>query len=339
MIFVQNAKKKLSIDPDDACKDAFNSHTEFVKEYKKTKADILKKCEEDDTTLVFEFDYGQNLMCPKLSANSHYYKQKLTMNVFNVHCHNDNNSAFYWFCEHTSGKTSDTVASFLHDFLKLYLPSSKVKKIILLSDSSGAQNKNQHIVKFCSWLSKLYKVQIEHIFPVRGHSYNQCDRNFGLYGAWKKKTENIETPLDYVKMMKSCRQNPQPFLVIDGTDLIKDSSSAFNEHAFQKPYKPSQNFLIQSYDKLEYNPDGYIKITYIDDHSVQEIFSVWKDNFDVRSVLKNIKNIVPVGLNASKVKDLKSFFEFISIDAQRWYENVLANLKDTTEKQPKNKKK
>lgn len=127
--FCAKCKIKLKINPNDACKEIFDKHTELIGQYvKKKKTEILKNCKKDTSTLVFEFDYGQNLVCPKLNVNSHYYNQKLVMNVFNIHCHNDKNSAFYWFCEHTSSKTSDTVSSFLQDFVKLYLPNEKVKK-------------------------------------------------------------------------------------------------------------------------------------------------------------------------------------------------------------------
>ncbi|CAF4891210.1 unnamed protein product [Pieris macdunnoughi] len=35
------------------------------------------------------------------------------------------------------------------------------------------------VVIFYTWLAKSLNMQIEQIFPIRGHSYNQCDRNFG----------------------------------------------------------------------------------------------------------------------------------------------------------------
>ncbi|KAJ8884789.1 hypothetical protein PR048_010985 [Dryococelus australis] len=44
------------------------------------------------------------------------------------------------------------------------------------------------------WLSKLLSVNITHLFPVRGHSHNQNDRNFGLYSQFLKKIECIEHP-------------------------------------------------------------------------------------------------------------------------------------------------
>lgn len=84
------------------------------------------------------------------------------------------------------------MCNFLFDSIQRELDISCYDKIYLFSDSCGGQNKNYLILSFLSLLSKKLQLEIQHIYPVRGHSYCSCDRNFGMYGIKKKKVETIE---------------------------------------------------------------------------------------------------------------------------------------------------
>ena len=59
------------------------------------------------------------------------------------------------------------------------------------------------MVLVLSMLSQKYDVFIEHLYPVRGHSYCECDRNFGRYGHEKKMREVIETPDEYIDLIQN----------------------------------------------------------------------------------------------------------------------------------------
>lgn len=76
------------------------------------------------------------------------------------------------------------------------------KEIILISDAAGAQNKNILMTSLCSWFSCAHDLKVTQVFPVCGHSYNQFDRNFGLYGNKIKKNENIYLLSEYVSILK-----------------------------------------------------------------------------------------------------------------------------------------
>ncbi|KAJ8887593.1 hypothetical protein PR048_013810 [Dryococelus australis] len=158
-----------------------------------------------------KFDYSQNLAVSKLNVTSQFYQRLLWLYVFIIHCHNNDSSSFDCFLENEGQNNPNSVCLFLYDFIKKKMEQMKnIKKLVLLSDSCGGQNKNIKVVKFCAWLSKLLSVNIIHIFPVRGHSYNQNDRNFGLYCQVMKKIECIENPDQYFKVMAECRSNPEP---------------------------------------------------------------------------------------------------------------------------------
>lgn len=63
-------------------------------------------------------------------------------------------------------------------YLKQKISCLNIKKIVLLSDAADGQNKNVTVMMFCSWYAYAFGLQITQMFPVRGHSFGQCDRNF-----------------------------------------------------------------------------------------------------------------------------------------------------------------
>lgn len=62
-------------------------------------------------------------------------------------------------------------------------------------------------------MAKSLNITIDHLFPVRGHSYNQCDLNFGRYVMLLKSLNSIETAGQYMDIMSSARKNPSQFFL------------------------------------------------------------------------------------------------------------------------------
>lgn len=69
---------------------------------------------------------------------------------------------------------------FFHNLLRI-LQQHRYRKIVLFFDNAGSQNKNITIVQACACISRLLDVELEHVFPVQGHSFNICDTNFALF--------------------------------------------------------------------------------------------------------------------------------------------------------------
>lgn len=168
--FCTQCSVKLLVDPDNNYKADYEKCLKKVKEYKELKQKYVFERNPDNTgeeknlyeeTLVLEFDYAQNLALPRLNINSHYYKRILNLYVFNIHCFNDSDSKMFCFLESDGKKDYNSVCSFLEDFIeKKLLDNPNLKKIVLFSDSAAGQNKNLTMVKFCTWLSKTYSVDI-----------------------------------------------------------------------------------------------------------------------------------------------------------------------------------
>lgn len=84
-------------------------------------------------------------------------------------------------------KGSNEVVSCLDN----YFQSPKlagVDTIHLFSDSCGGQNKNSTVIHYLYSLVRNGKFRyIRHVFPIRGHSFMPCDRDFAKTEAKKRK--------------------------------------------------------------------------------------------------------------------------------------------------------
>ncbi|KAI5741437.1 hypothetical protein M8J76_013625 [Diaphorina citri] len=323
---------KLKSNPNDPCKVSYAIHQRRIAAYKVLKNEYIEKAKENGSKLlVLEFDYAQNLPLPKITATAQFYKRLLWLYLFNVHCHNDGTSNFYHFLETEGKKDPSSVCSFLNDFIthKIETEDFEVNKIIFLSDGAGGQNKNQVFVKFCSWLAMKFKVDVTHLFPVRGHSYNQCDRNFGLYSQKLKKMENIYTVDQYLQVFQSCRESPLPFKVVHGANLLKTWASALGS-AFSKlkPVEKGGAFKIQSYCRLMYKQTGSVMAS--------QTYNNYFTNFrfahkpDPLSHNLSLTTVIPNRIKAEKEKDIRSLFRFLEEDVRLWFETVLQPSENET---------
>ena len=58
----------------------------------------------------------------------------------------------------------------------------------------------------------MFKV-IQHYFPVRGHSFLSCNRDFAKTESKKRKTEHVYVPEHWFDVMKSAKKR-KPFSVV-----------------------------------------------------------------------------------------------------------------------------
>lgn len=176
------SETKLAVDSDDPCKSDYILHSKKVKSYMSMKKEYIRNAKDSEELLVIEFYYAQNLPLPKLNVTSQFYKRLLWFYNFNIHVHNDNSSHMYTYLEGEAKKGAESVISFLYDFLSKKVQEMKhLKTIVFLSDACGGQKKNLLMTYFGLWFAKKSSVDILHLYPVRGHSFCQCDRNFGVY--------------------------------------------------------------------------------------------------------------------------------------------------------------
>lgn len=293
-------------------------HKKKVESHKKVKHEILEKSKQvDSSVLVLEFDYGQNLPLPKLSVNSQFYKRLLWLNIFNVHCHNDGSSTMYCYPETESKKNPDSVVSCLYDFIKNKLTDKSVTEIVLLSDNAGGQNKNISVVRFCTFLAQKLGVEVMHLFPVRGHSYSQNDRNFGIYSKPMKSVQNIYSIEQYTELIGKY------FTVKDCSNIMKQWGDALKNYTMPKPTSKGLHFAIQSYVRIKYNKVGTVMASstysgYYQPFSFIKRGVRFGEDFEssIRPVNKN-------PIKKQKENDIKSLFPFLENEDQiSWFQKL-----------------
>ena len=88
-----------------------------------------------------------------------------------------------------------------------------VTHLRLFCDSCAGQNKNWTIIRFLHYLvvhKKMFE-EIKILFPIRGHSYMECDRDMAIVNQKAK----VETPSGCMEEFRKARQSPSPYNVVD----------------------------------------------------------------------------------------------------------------------------
>ncbi len=222
----------------------YNNHLQKVERYRNFKNNCT---ETNSNTIVLEMDYCKTWPIPKLPNASYYYSSVLNFNLFNVHFYNINKDYMFYFIEGEFKRDPNSVCSFLFEALK-YTINNSVQVIYIFSDSCPAQNKNYAVLKFLNWFSVNFKAKIIQVFPVRGHSYCSCDRNFAIFSKSLKNIEIIETSETYIETLKNCN-----FIVNKGISF--DYKKCFESH-----FNSTKNMRISDSSRIEYFPNGYIKM-------------------------------------------------------------------------------
>lgn len=232
--------------------DVYEKHHEAIEKYNSVKKNMMKQKE---GVLHSVFDFAQNLPLPKLPVNSQFYCRLLWLQIFNVHVFDSDESYMFHFIEGSLKKGANTVCNLLYHALRHELEKNYRPKVFLYSDAAGSQNRNYLMVLVLSLLSQKHEVFIEHLYPVRGHSYCECDRNFGRYGQAKKMIEVIETPDEYIDLIQNSRD--PPFTMIDAAKCdVKDFESVLQKN------KEVLAIKISSVVKIDYFPNGEINVYY-----------------------------------------------------------------------------
>lgn len=176
------------------------------------KREARKKSMKSKEFAAVAMDFQKNLPIPNITTNDVYYKRQLTFCSFNIHVLSTADSYFYCYSENIAAKGSEKVISFLHHFIFTQLDSS-VRDLVIFCDSCGGQNKNYNLFKFIHYIviSTRRLDSIRMIFPIRGHSYLECDRNMGLINQQTK----AETVDDWLDEFRNARIKPCPFIVIE----------------------------------------------------------------------------------------------------------------------------
>lgn len=214
--FCTEMKKKIKEEVDQNKKEEIKF--ELQVHSKKSQLFFQKMASKSSSVISVAFDMMQTQPLPKLSVTDVFYCRQvwlynITFVINSKGIENPKTCYTYTWLETESGRGPDEVCSALMSFLtnlenqlKIELsPENYPKTLNLFSDSCSAQNKNKYMITTLLYYVN-YKItifyEVNHIFPVRGHSYMPPDRVFGRIEQKLRKKENIVSPNEYYEVFK-----------------------------------------------------------------------------------------------------------------------------------------
>jgi hypothetical protein len=219
-------------------------HLKKANEFYCRKRVAAKKAKNSEVYTAIAMDFQKNLPMPNITTGDVYYKRQLSFHSFDIHILGSNDVWFYTYDESVARKGSDDVSSMLAHFFTHCL-DEKVRVLEIFCDSCGGQNKNYTVFRFLHYMVHVEKRfdSITVTFPVRGHSYMECDRDMSIINQ----KAPCEVPDDWNKVFAEARENPLPYKVFPCTQDIFYKYSEF----FHDKYKPKCPFPTRDIRVLE----------------------------------------------------------------------------------------
>lgn len=176
--------------------------------------DIEKGKHSDGQIHCLTFDLEKTLETPSLSANEAYYKRKLWTYNLCIYDEVMQKGFMYVWSENVASRGAEEISSCLKFHIENNIPEN-AKQIILYSDACVGQNKN---IKVVLMLKKILTGnrnlnEITHNFFVSGHSYNSCDRCFGMIEKQKRITSQIFTVDHWIRLISRAKKTEPLFFV------------------------------------------------------------------------------------------------------------------------------
>lgn len=163
----------------------------------------------------YTFDLQKTLETPSLSTNVAYYKRQLW--TFNLCIYDEANEKgyMYMWSENVASRGANEIGSCLMKHMQRFLPEN-AETIILYSDSCGGQNRNIKMTLLLKkMLTSLVNVStITQKFFISGHSYNSCDRCFGMIDKQRKATQDMFLPKHWENVVRVAKKNDPKFEVV-----------------------------------------------------------------------------------------------------------------------------
>lgn len=319
--FCTVCKHKLKYNPLDRCRVEYDLHTRKYRKYWAMRKELIASCKNNSEHLVLEFDFAQNLPVPRLNINEQFYCRLLWLYVFNVHLHNNSKSNMYWYLETESRKGSNSVVSLVYDAVSRWI-TPETNKITLLSDSAPGQNKNIIMTQFCLWLAKTLQVDVHHLYPVRGHSYGTCDRNFAHYSRKLKNFENLYTAGDYLKVIRQARKKNGPFKVIHAAMLVKDWSGYLSAQYMSTSKTKSTKFAVKSYVQMKYRQDGVVLASPCYSPVFTPFTFVRRERGSENEIWEMPR--IPGRINDAKKRDVLKLVKYLPRNRRKWLKKAIS---------------
>ena len=284
--------------------------------YKRKRAAKNKSMQSEEFEAI-TMDFAKNLPMPNITTNDVYYKRQLTFISFNIHLLGCNDVIFYTYPQTIAKKGADNVASLLNHFCFEVL-SPTVRHLEIFCDSCAGQNKNYTIFRFLHYLIQ-YKGRFESVkvtFPIRGHSYMESDKDFGLINQ----KSVVEVPSQWVKVFRNSRVKPTPFKVIDCKQELFIAWTKYLTPLFKKTSPFQTRPIKELFLSLEHPRTIKVRNSY---NGTKESFVITNAKTRCLPTIapqKLYEQLIP--LPKKKFDQLQELKVFLSDPNQLYYENL-----------------
>lgn len=282
---------------------------------RKSKARQAAQC--SNKVAAIAFDFQKNLSCPNITTNDVYYRRQLSLYSFNIHNLGNDSVHLYCYDETFGRKGADDVTSMLYHYFMDVLPA-EVNQLELFCDGCAGQNKNWTMRFLHNMVcTKKRFEQVKISFPIRGHSYMECDRDMVCIN---QKTP-VETPNGWLEVFRSARKNPSPYNVVE----VESNNIFLNMTEFLKPYYRA-SCPIQTRPLRE--------IVFSQQHAkLMQYRESWNGPFDTAVISKQVGrktttvSLTPLyndrlPITKAKYDDLQVLKRFCNTEAQQYYDNL-----------------
>jgi hypothetical protein len=212
MIFVVNVnffnvqiKSSKSENEIISLKNQFKAHQTEAEMFYKIQKEIKSSAINDNTVCAISIDFEKNLPLPITKVSYEYYLRQLWIHNFCIHDMKSGKADMFPSFENFAAKGPNETISCLDFYIRNRI--SGIKKLFIFSDNCFAQNKNRYIwIYYLSLIMNNYLEEITIIYPIPGHSYLDCDRDFGRIDKTDK-IEKVGTPSQWVSLIKKTDKN------------------------------------------------------------------------------------------------------------------------------------
>lgn len=293
----------------------------FYNELKTTR----ELCKSDESVCGLVFDFMQNLPLPDIPVQEIFYMRQIWVYAFCVTNLKNNSSRIYLYNEGTAKKGANEICSFLMDYIRYCVPET-AETLYLFSDSCPGQNKNHTFIRFCLGLVESRRFRnIVQRFPVRGHSFLDCDRTFGLFKRSIKKADRIYHPMEYVELMVNSNSKIS-VKVVDTEDiknfnkwwpmLYKKSVLSVESYGKKVPRQQKQTFAPASFMEFKYLQNGNVQTSQFIGGLIKHTFNLRQPGSrpDPLTIFDSLSIAYPEGkvpINKHKVDAVKNLMKYI----------------------------
>lgn len=122
-----------------------------------------------------------------------------------------------------------------------------IKQVRMMSDGCGGQQKNVIFASMCILLCENHPEleSIDHKFFETGHTEMECD---SIHSKIEKKSKNVPVyvPEGWAQLIRTCRNNPRPFVV---NTMLNVDFLDFKAHSKMIPKIPMRSICWLHYEK------------------------------------------------------------------------------------------